>query len=138
MTAKNGNTDIGLLTSWVSQASFNPPGLTVAVRKDGLGAILGSPDEPFVLNILREGRNLRRHFLKPQVPGEDRFADVETMEAANGCLMLKDALAYLECTVQNRMDCGDHWLLYATVNNGKVLDATGVTAVNHRKSGSQY
>ncbi|MGA7937589.1 MAG: diflavin flavoprotein [Kovacikia sp.] len=138
LTAKNGDTNLGLLTSWISQASFTPPGLTVAVRKDGVGAILISPGEAFVLNILREGRNLRRHFLKPQVPGEDRFADVATTEASNGCLVIKDALAFLECTVQNRMDCGDHWLLYAIVNNGKVLDSTGVTAVNHRKSGSQY
>jgi flavorubredoxin/flavin reductase (DIM6/NTAB) family NADH-FMN oxidoreductase RutF len=138
LTARNGDTNLGLLTSWVSQASFSPPGLTVAVSKDGVGANLISPGEEFALNILREGRNLRRHFLKPQVPGEDRFADVATIESSNGCPVLEDALAYLECTVQNRMECNDHWLLYATVNSGKVLDATGVTAVNHRKSGNQY
>jgi len=138
LTAKNRDTDIGLLTSWVSQASFNPPGITVAVRKDGVGTVLVSPGEPFVLNILREGRNVRRHFLKPQLPGEDRFTDIPTAEADNGCLMLKEALAYLECTVQDRMECNDHWLLYATISNGKVLDSTGVTAVNHRKSGNQY
>ncbi len=138
LTAKNRGTDIGLLTSWVAQASFNPPGITVAVRKDGVGTVLVSPGEPFVLNILREGRNVRRHFLKPQLPGEDRFIDIPTAEADNGCLMLKEALAYLECTVQDRMECNDHWLLYATISNGKLLDSTGVTAVNHRKSGNQY
>jgi flavin reductase (DIM6/NTAB) family NADH-FMN oxidoreductase RutF len=53
-------------------------------------------------------------------------------------LILTDALSYLECTVQNRLDCGDHWLLYALVDNGKVQEVTSVTAINHRKSGSQY
>ena len=91
-----------------------------------------------MLNILKEGRNLRRHFLKPIAPGEDRFSDLATHPAANGCLVLEDALAYLECHAQNRMECGDHWLLYATVENGKVLETVGVTAVQHRKAATYY
>lgn len=138
VTAKRGDTNLALLTSWVSQASFSPPGLTVAIAKDGAADVLAHPDEPFVLNILKEGRNLRRYFLKPHAPGEDVFAEVETEEAANGCPILAEALAYLECTVQNRLECGDHWLLYALVNQGKVLEPAGVTAVNHRKSGVPY
>lgn len=126
-----------VLTSWVSQATFTPPGLTVAVSKDQT-AKLGDAGSAFVLNILKEGRNVRRHFLKPIVPKEDRFAEVATHPASNGCLVLEDALAYLECTVRNRMQCGDHWLIYATIDNGKVLEALGVTAVQHRKSASYY
>lgn len=138
LTAKLSDQPIGVLTSWVSQASFSPPGITVAIAKNGLTEDLAQAGEPFVVNILKAGRNLRRHFLKPPLPGQDMFAEVETTIAANGCLILTDALAYLECTVENRMECGDHWLLYAVVHNGKLLDATGVTAVSHRKSGIQY
>ncbi len=29
-------------------------------------------------------------------------------------------------------------LVYATVERGQVLDSNGVTAIGHRKSGSQY
>jgi flavorubredoxin/flavin reductase (DIM6/NTAB) family NADH-FMN oxidoreductase RutF len=136
ISAKQGQTNIGFLTSWVSQASFSPPGLTVAVPKEHLGEALHAGDH-FVLNILKEGRNLRRHFLK-RSPNVDPFAEVATEPANNGCLILTDALAYLECTVQNRMECNDHWLLYAHVENGKVYDAMGMTAVQHRKSGNQY
>jgi len=138
LTAKDRDIHVGILTSWVSQATFNPPGLTVAVSKESLADVLAEPGAQFVLNILKEGRNLRRYFLKPPIPGEDRFAELATTEASNGCKVLKDALAYLECTVVNRMDCGDHWLLYATANFGKVWDASGVTAVQHRKSGNSY
>jgi len=138
LTAQQGDSHLGLLTSWVSQASFSPPGVTVAIAKDRAAEALAHINEHFNLNILKEGRSLRRHFLKPTAPGEDTFGEITTETASNGCLILTEALAYLECTVQNRMDCGDHWLLYAQIENGKVLDATGVTAVNHRKSGSQY
>ncbi|MBE9179947.1 diflavin flavoprotein [Oculatella sp. LEGE 06141] len=138
VTAKWGNTDHGFLTSWVSQASFSPPGLTIAVAKDREAEILAQPGTPFVLNVLKEGKNLHRHFLKTQSARADRFADVETTDAANGCLILTEALSYLECTVQSWIECGDHCLLYATVDRGKVLEPTGITAVNHRKSGSYY
>jgi flavorubredoxin/flavin reductase (DIM6/NTAB) family NADH-FMN oxidoreductase RutF len=138
VSAKQGDMATGVLTSWVSQATFNPPGVTVAIAKDRADGVLDHAGDRFVLNILKEGRNLRRHFMKPAAPGEDRFADVDTQAASNGCPVLSDALAYLECTVQNRMECGDHWLLYAVVESGKVLEQKGVTAVYHRKSGSYY
>lgn len=138
MTAKQGSADIGILTSWVSQATFNPPGLTIALPKDQAEALLPENGDSFVLNILKEGRNLRRHFQKPMQPGEDRFAAVAHHPASNGCLVLEEAIAYLECRVQNRMECGDHWLIYASLDNGKVLETVGVTAVQHRKSGTYY
>ncbi|GAB4133812.1 MAG: diflavin flavoprotein [Cyanobacteria bacterium J069] len=138
MTAKQGSADIGILTSWVAQATFSPPGFTIALAKDQAEALLPENGDSFVLNILKEGRTLRRHFQKPMQPGEDRFAAVATYPASNGCLVLDEAIAYLECQVQNRMECGDHWLIYASVDNGKVLEAVGVTAVQHRKSGTYY
>ena len=138
LTATQDDTRLGLLTSWVSQASFNPPGLTIAIAKDQTADLIAHIGKPFVLNILKQGKNLRRYFLKPPSPGEDPFVAIATDTATNGCPVLSDALAYLECTVQNRMECGDHWLLYAVVNQGKVLDASGITAVNHRKSALQH
>jgi flavorubredoxin/flavin reductase (DIM6/NTAB) family NADH-FMN oxidoreductase RutF len=136
ITAKRGNVDFGFLTSWVSQAGFNPPALTISVAKDREAQYLAEAGQSFVLNVLKEGRNLQRYFLKSD--GSNPLNQVETQPAANGCLILIEALAYLECKVEKRMDCGDHWLLYAIVKNGKVLESTGVTAVSHRKSGNQY
>lgn len=138
ITANQGGAPFGILTSWVSQATFTPPGITISIPKDRAEGVLDQADTPFVLNILKEGRNVRRNFLRATAPGEDRFAELGTETASNGCPILLDALAYLECKVESRMNCGDHWLLYATVENGKVLEATGVTAVQHRKTASAY
>lgn len=138
VSAKRGDVTSAMLASWVSQATFNPPGLTVAVAKDRALESLTHTGDKFVLNVLAEGKQLRKHFMKRFAPGEDRFSGLETEDANNGCPILKDALAYLECVVQNRMECGDHWVVYATVENGKVLDNKGVTAVHYRKTGSYY
>jgi flavorubredoxin/flavin reductase (DIM6/NTAB) family NADH-FMN oxidoreductase RutF len=140
LTAKEGDRSSAMLASWVSQASFSPPGLTIAVAKDRAVETLTHTGNKFVLNILKEGNHLglMKHFLKPFGPGEDRFADVAAQETESGSPILSNALAYLECSVQNRMESGDHWLVYATVENGKVLDTDGVTAVHHRKSATHY
>jgi flavorubredoxin/flavin reductase (DIM6/NTAB) family NADH-FMN oxidoreductase RutF len=139
VTTKQGDLSGAMLASWVSQATFSPPGLTLAVAKDRAIESMMYPGGQFVLNILAQGQHLglMKHFLKPFNPGEDRFGGVTTETAENACPILADALAYLECTVSNRMECGDHWVVYAEVNNGKLL-SDGLTAVHQRKSGSHY
>ncbi len=138
LSAKHGEVATGMLADWVSQATFNPPGITLAVGKERAIESLLYPGSKFVLNILAEGKQLRKYFMKSFAPGEDRFAGVETEVAQNGSPILTGALAYLECEIEQRMECGDHWLIYATAENGKVLQQEGVTAVHHRKSGSHY
>ncbi len=140
VTAKREDVSSAMLADWVSQATFNPPGLTVAVAKDRAIESLMYPSSNFVLNILAEGNHLglMKHFLKPFAPGEDRFAGVATEVATNGSPILSDALAYLECSVNSRMECGDHWVVYAIVENGKLLNPNAMTAVHHRKSGNHY
>jgi flavorubredoxin/flavin reductase (DIM6/NTAB) family NADH-FMN oxidoreductase RutF len=140
VTTKQGDISGAMLASWVSQATFNPPGLTIAVAKERAIESLMHNGGQFVLNILEEGKHigLMKHFLKPFGPGEDRFMGINTDIANNGCPILRDSLAYLECSVANRMECGDHWLIYATITSGKVFNPTRVTAVHHRRSGSHY
>ncbi|MEA5618277.1 diflavin flavoprotein [Cronbergia sp. UHCC 0137] len=138
VTATQGDVKSGMLASWVTQASFNPPGLTIAVAKDRAMESLSHTGNQFVVNILAEGKELRKQFMKTFTPGQDRFAGLAMEEASNGGIILTDALAYLECSVQSRMEAGDHWLVYATVDSGKVLNQDGVTAVHHRKSANYY
>ena len=140
VTTKRQEVSGAMLASWVSQATFNPPGLTVAVAKDRAIESLLFKGDNFVLNVLAEGKHipLMKHFLKPFAPGEDRFEGIATESADNGSPILSDALAYVECQVVNRMECGDHWLIYAVAQQGKVLDSENVTAVHHRKSGTHY
>jgi flavin reductase (DIM6/NTAB) family NADH-FMN oxidoreductase RutF len=89
------------------------------------------------LNILEQGKQLRKNFMKKFAPGENRFVDVQS-ELTEGGLILTDGLAYLECRVAQRMECGDHWIIYAIADNGKLLQSNGLTAIHHRKTASNY
>jgi flavorubredoxin/flavin reductase (DIM6/NTAB) family NADH-FMN oxidoreductase RutF len=140
ITAKKNELSSAMLASWVAQASFQPLGFTVAVAKDRAIESLMQVGDSFVLNILEEGKHLglMKHFLKRFAPGADRFAGVRTRPASNGSPLLADALAYVECEVTSRMEVSDHWIVYCTVQDGKVSDPDGQTAIHHRKVGTYY
>ena len=140
ITTKKGDRSGAMVASWVTQASFDPPGFTVAVAKDRAIESLMQVGDQFILNILEEGnyQTLMKHFLKRFGPGEDRFAGVNTRTANNGSPILADALAYLECEVVSRMECADHWIVYNKVTDGRVSKPDSLTAVHHRKVGNYY
>ena len=137
VTVRQGDCHSGILTTWVAQATFSPPGLMMALPAHE--PVFGNlqPGQTFVLNILKEGRTIRRHFACHQSTQLATYP-LTTREAANGSLIIADALAYLECTVQACFSTGDHRLIHANVLTGSLLESDGVTALQHRKSGSQY
>ncbi|MCJ8279573.1 MAG: diflavin flavoprotein, partial [Rivularia sp. ALOHA_DT_140] len=141
ITAKKGEVQSAMLASWVTQASLNPLGVAIAVVKDRAIESLLHVGDSFVLNVLEEGKyqGLMKHFLKRFAPGADRFAGVKTYPAqTNESPILADALAYMECEITSRMDCGDHWVIYSTIHTGRVSQVNALTAVHHRKIGNHY
>ena len=87
---------------------------------------------------VRNYERFLKQFLKPFSPGEDRLTGVNLLYSPNQQPILPEALAWIEGCVKQRMECGDHWLIYAEVLHGKVLYPNGVTAVHHRRSGANY
>lgn len=135
LTTNQDNHHSGVLTSWVSQATFNPPGVMIAVGEEQNVDLVSNPGDKFVLNILNEGRTVRRNF---SAQSTNSFENVTTKPAGNGCLIIEDALAHIECTVQSYLKSGDRTLIYAVVEQGEVSAKDGITAIQHRKSGSHY
>jgi flavorubredoxin/flavin reductase (DIM6/NTAB) family NADH-FMN oxidoreductase RutF len=129
-----------MVASWVSQASFSPPGFTVAVAKDRAMESLLHVGDSFTLNVLAAGKEAgpMKRFLQPFPPGADRLAGLDLEATPSGQPLLPEALAWLEARVSQRMECGDHWLLYAEALSGDLLDAAATTAVHQRRSGANY
>ena len=144
LTASKGtgenNVKSAMLASWVSQASFSPPGLSISVAKDRAVESLLQKGDNFALNILstNNAKESIKTFSKPFAPGEDRFLGLNTEQTPNEQIIITNSLAWLDATVKERMECGDHWVIYAEVNYGNVLNKDDITAVHHRKSGSNY
>ncbi len=144
LTAHKGEGEAALsgamVASWVSQASFSPPGFTVAVAKDRAVEGLLHIGDLCALNVLAAGREkgAMKHFLSAFPPGADRFEGVAIHPSPGQQPILEEALAWIEASVKQRMDCGDHWLIYAEARNGGVLDGEGTTAMHQRRTGATY
>ncbi len=145
ITASQGHRETlrksAMVASWVSQASFTPPGLTVAVAKDRAIEALMQVGDHFVVNVLKEDnyQHILRHFLKRFPPGANRFEGINIIEdLAKGGPVLADALAFLSCRVDKRLEGPDHWIIYGIVEQGNIADTEINTAVHHRKVGNHY
>ncbi|XP_057865504.2 uncharacterized protein LOC131073132 [Cryptomeria japonica] len=140
VTAMKGASKGAMIASWVSQASFKPLGITIAVAKDRAIESLMQVGDMFVLNCLEDGNYtpLMKHFLKRFPAGADRFEGVQWTSASNGSPILIDSIAYLECKVVSRMETSDHWIVYSHVTEGSVSKPEGRTASHHRKVGNYY
>src|SRR5437016_8493192 len=74
LTARHDGQETGMLASWVQQAAFDPPQLTVAVRR-GRGVLDWLTDgTSFTLNILDDSQtDMIAHFGKGFALGEPAF-----------------------------------------------------------------
>lgn len=130
--------DRTMLASWVMQAGFSPPAISLAVAPTrGLLAAIDR-GQAFVVNILGESqRALLSRFGKPSTPGEDPFAGLETIRTPGGAAALAEAAGWLECRGTGRVAAGDHVVVVAVIVGGD-SGATGQPLVHVRKNGLRY
>ncbi|MFN9718887.1 MAG: flavin reductase family protein [Planctomycetota bacterium] len=106
----------GLLASWIQQASFDPPQITVAVNKSRYLLEWLKTGSLVTLNQVQKGDSiLFRHFGKGFDPDAPAFDGMETMRGTTGLPLLKAAMTSMEGTVTGFMDAGDHRVFLVTL-----------------------
>jgi flavin reductase (DIM6/NTAB) family NADH-FMN oxidoreductase RutF len=138
LTVRHKSSDTGMLASWVMQAGFEPPMITVAVKRGRHVAEWITAEENFVLNLVGENqKSLLSHFGRGFEPGQDAFAGLAVERSAHELPILSDALGHLECSRRNFIDSGDHRIFLAEVVGGRILP-DGQPYVHIRKNGLKY
>ena len=132
--------DRAMLASWVMQAAFDPPAISVALAKSrGLAAAVAR-ECPFVVNVLGETqRGLVGRFGKPAAPGEDLFAGLDVVRTPHGVAALATAIAWLECLPAAPLVewAGDHALLVGRVTAAAAA-GDSPPLVHLRRNGLRY
>ena len=133
--------ETGILASWVQQASFDPPAVTVAVnRKRYLNDWLRAAPT-VVLNLIGESqKQFLSAFGRGFAEGEPAFNGVNLSRSPGGLPVLTDALAWLEGTAGEPIDAGDHLLYVVRITaagRGPNLDAVEPW-VHLRRNGFGY
>lgn len=115
LTAQHGERASGMLVSWVQQASFEPPCISVCLKRGRPIQTLVDEADCFVLNVIGDDpTRLFKHFGKGFALDQDAFAGVETTPSEFGPV-IKECIAHLGCRVTQRVAAGDHDLYIAEV-----------------------
>lgn len=109
----------GFTTCWVSQVSFHPQQVIVAVQKAQHTHDLIEQGGIFSLNFLdTEQEDLARKFTEPLENREGTVGGSPYSTGETGAPLFEEAFAHLECRVTGKMEAGDH-----TVYLGEVAAA---------------
>jgi flavin reductase (DIM6/NTAB) family NADH-FMN oxidoreductase RutF len=139
LTIGTGARATGMLASWVMQAGFEPPMVSVAVKLGRYVCDWLSEGQPFVLNVVGEGqKDFLKHFGKGFEPGAPAFEGLAVSTCPRGVPILNDALGHLECEPAGHVDSGDHRIFLAKVARGRLANAEEKPMVHIRKSGMNY
>jgi flavin reductase (DIM6/NTAB) family NADH-FMN oxidoreductase RutF len=139
LTVRNNGHATGMLTSWVQQAGFDPPMLTVAVRRDRYIGDWISTSSRFTLNQLAVGRKrLIRHFARGFAPDAAAFEEVAVHSQAEGGPVLTEAISYLDCELAGQLEGADHRIFLARIIGGAVIDSSAEPLCHVRRSGMHY
>ncbi|MFM8477633.1 MAG: flavin reductase family protein [Planctomycetaceae bacterium] len=116
VAAGPGNCPTGMLASWVQQASFAPPQVTVAVNKVRWISEYLHLGAPVTLNQAPKGDSLLlKHFGKGFEPGADAFFGLDWIPGTTGLPLLKGGMCSMEGRVESRLSAGDHDILLITL-----------------------
>ncbi|MFM8526135.1 MAG: flavin reductase family protein [Cyanobacteriota bacterium] len=127
----------GFTASWVTQGSFEPPLVVIAVRADSTSNGIIQRTRRFSLNVLAaDQKDLAAVFFKPQKALGGRFDVAPYTLGDFGLPLLNDALGALECELVGEVAHGDHTVFVAEVKSATL--PRDAAALELSSTGWQY
>jgi flavin reductase (DIM6/NTAB) family NADH-FMN oxidoreductase RutF len=139
LCTRHGGRDEAMMASWVQQAAFQPPAVSVAVHKDRPVRQTLLAAKKFALAVLpQDDTSLMKKYARGVAPGQDPFEGVDVVTTPGGIKVPAGALAWMDCTLIEAFDFGgDHEIHVARVTAGEVL-REGRSFAHQRGSGTHY
>ncbi|RKL64725.1 oxidoreductase [Salipaludibacillus neizhouensis] len=115
ITGKVDDKLIGLTANAFSSLSLDPPLILVCIDKKASSMAAFNKQSPFAVNILQEGQEDECwRFAKR---AEDKYEGASYTFSKDGVPILNDNLATLECTVEEVLEGGDHYIVTGRVQS---------------------
>ena len=138
MTLQANGENHGMLATWIIQAAFEPPMLTVAVqRKRDILPFMQTGTKICVNALSKKNMDIFKAFAKPFQEGLDRFDGLKVLDRETSAPVFAEALSYLDCTVKSQMDAEDHVVFLCEISGGEFLN-NEEPMLHTRKNGFQY
>ncbi len=118
VTSRTDDDRGAFLANWLTQCSFEPPLLVVAVEQDAHSLQVIRAAKRFVVNVLESGqREQAGWFGRHSVKVGDKLAGRELLSTPSQQIVLPEALAWVECELKGEAPAGDHVLVTAEVTD---------------------
>lgn len=123
ITARDGDIINGMTAAWVTQVSFKPPMIGVAIAEARYTHELIKKSGFFCINALsKNSMELAKRFGFKSGRKVNKFDGVEYTSALKGSPVIKEAFAYLECSLSSICKTGDHDFMVGTVEDIGIQD----------------
>jgi len=122
LTAQVDDTINGMIASWVTQVSYEPPLIMVAVHPNRYSHGLIEKSSAFALHVLDQSQKEMLKRFKGPDPGK-KFTDIPWTTGKTGAPILKNCMAFFELRVKERHDPGNHTLFIGEVVNSGIQSA---------------
>lgn len=127
----------GMLASFIEQAAFEPPMISMATGKERALSEVIDRQPLFGVNILgKHNHELLRPFVK--ATDSDPFEGHALVDNEWGLPQLAEAMAFLACRVVSKTEAGDHWLYLAEVLDGALQHDHEQPMIRVRRNGFDY
>ena len=121
LTTQHENQINGMIASWVTQVSYRPPLVLVAIHPNRYSHQLIEQSGAFALHAIgKDQKDYLARFKGPDAAG--KFDSMNWKGGKTGSPILEDCIAWLDCRVQESLAPGNHTLFI-----GQVVDAALVT-----------
>lgn len=117
LTVKHGGEEHGMTANWVTQTSFEPPMVAVAVENTSRTIGLLRDAHHFAVNVFQQSqRELAGKLGRASANTPQKLKGIKTKPAPiSGAPILADGLGWVECRVVATLPSGDHTLVLGEV-----------------------
>jgi flavin reductase (DIM6/NTAB) family NADH-FMN oxidoreductase RutF len=139
LTARDGDEFAAAGVNWLTQTSFDPPLVAVAIKTDNDSHRLVQATGRFAVNVLAEDQlDVAKAFFRTTTVEGDTLNGHRFEEGTEtGCPILVDLPYWWEATVTDTVTGGDHTVFVARVVNAGVRDDKAAP-LNLRATGMNY
>ncbi|MGH7988082.1 MAG: flavin reductase family protein [Candidatus Binataceae bacterium] len=117
--ASHGGKQTVATVNWVTQTAFNPPLVVVGIKKDSTAHELVKESKKFAMSMLASGqKGIAMAYFKHVEPQNGKFGNYAYEAAKNGCPIISEAPAAVECDVVGFYELGDHSTVVGQVTEG--------------------
>lgn len=119
---RDGERFHGMVGSWLSQCSFEPPLLMLGIKKGSYSHQMMEHNPYLVINFpAKDQKKLVERFFRPYEVKDNKFGEVPFHLGKYGVPVLDEVPGYLECKVRQIVTGGDHDIVIAEVLESELL-----------------